>query len=250
MRIIPISQQATGAFNQGKIVENKPIGFPRDGGFVRPYSALFYWARAEGLADSTIEVHPHQGFEIMSFILEGRIRHFDTKLNDWKPLEAGDAQVIRAGNGISHAEHIERDGVIFQIWLDPDLSKTLQQEASYDDYRAADFHQSIEHGTIITHYAGQHGKMRLDTPGADIRKLTLTTDSFSWQGDKQVTRSLYIIKGSGTFNGKTVEQDDYIIIDDEADLQITPHDSGLIIFAISTPTVTDYPTYTQRLMSS
>ncbi|MBL0007526.1 MAG: hypothetical protein IPP25_10210 [Saprospiraceae bacterium] len=70
MRIIPISQQASGAFNNGKIIENKPIGFPQDG-FVRPYSSL-YWALAEGLLDSTIGLHPHQGFEIMSFCPEGK----------------------------------------------------------------------------------------------------------------------------------------------------------------------------------
>jgi hypothetical protein len=54
MRIISKSQQAVGAFNHGQIIENKPIGFPQDGGFVRPYSTLFYWARAEALVDSTI----------------------------------------------------------------------------------------------------------------------------------------------------------------------------------------------------
>ncbi|MBK9983337.1 MAG: pirin family protein [Saprospiraceae bacterium] len=139
MRIISKSQQARGAFNNGQILENKPIGFPQDHGFVRPYSSLFYWARAAGMVDSTIGLHPHQGFEIMSFVLEGNIRILIRKMNAWKPLQAGDVQIIRAGNGISHAEHIERGGVIFQIWVDPDLSKTLDKEASYDDYKEVDF---------------------------------------------------------------------------------------------------------------
>ena len=49
MRIIPIASQGRGSFNNGQILENKPIGFPQDGGFVRPVSSLFYWARAEAL---------------------------------------------------------------------------------------------------------------------------------------------------------------------------------------------------------
>jgi len=248
MRIIPISQQGTGAFNNGQIIENKPIGFPSDGGFVRPYSSLFYWARAEGLIDSTIGLHPHQGFEIMSFVLEGNIRHFDTKMNDWKPLEAGDVQIIRAGRGISHAEHIHKDGVIFQIWVDPDLSKTLQQEASYDDYKGSAFQVTETGGTSIIHYAGENGLMHLDTPGVDIRRIKMTTDAFQWEGNKEVIRSLYIIGGSGMLDGKTIEQDDFIIIDDGSSISITPHRGGLDIFAFTVPATPGYPTYAHRMI--
>jgi quercetin 2,3-dioxygenase len=248
MRIIPISQQATGAFNNGQILENKPIGFPQDGGFVRPYSSLFYWARAEGMTDSTIGLHPHHGFEIMSFVLEGNIRHFDTKMNDWKPLTAGDVQIIRAGKGISHAEHVERGGVIFQIWVDPDLSKTLQKEASYDDYKGSDFKRTEVGDTTITYYAGENGLIRLDTPGVDIRRFKLEAEPFTWSGKKEEIRSFYIIAGSGTLNGKTVEQDDFIILEDGADISFTAHEGGMDVFAFSVPVTLGYATYAQRMM--
>ena len=247
MRIIPISQQATGAFNNGQIIENKPIGFPQDGGFVRPYSSLFYWARAEGMTDSTIGLHPHQGFEIMSCVLEGNIRHFDTQMNNWKPLEAGDVQIIRAGKGISHAEHVERGGVIFQIWLDPDLTKTLQKEASYDDYKASDFQKSELDGTSIIHYAGEKGQIQLDTPGVDIRRIKLTGNPFTWNSSKDEIRSLYIIGGSGIVNGKTVDRDDYIIIDDGAEVIMEAHEDGMDVFAFTVPASPGYATYAQRM---
>ncbi|HJW27743.1 MAG TPA: pirin family protein [Saprospiraceae bacterium] len=246
MRIISKSQQATGEFNRGQIIENKPIGFPQDGGFVRPYSSLFYWARAEALIDSTIGLHPHQGFEIMSFVLEGNIRHFDTKMNAWKPLSAGDVQIIRAGNGISHAEHLEKGGVIFQIWVDPDLGKTLGQNASYDDYKASDFKTETINGATISYYAGEKGLMKLDTPKIDIRRILIGSTPFSWTGDKDSIRSLYVIKGSGSINGKTVEQDDYIIIDDGAAIEFTAHEEGLDVFAFSTPVQPGYLTYANR----
>jgi len=247
MRIISKSQQAKGAFNGGQILENKPIGFPQDRGFVRPYSSLFYWARAEGVVDSTIGLHPHQGFEIMSFVLEGKIRHFDTKMNAWKPLEAGDVQIIRAGNGISHAEHIEKGGVIFQIWVDPDLSKTLEKEATYNDYKESDFEKESINGTTIIHYAGDKGLMELDTPKVDIRRLVVDTESFSWSGNKDEIRSLYIVGGSGTINGKTVEQDDFIIVDDGDDISLQSHESKMDVFAFTVPAKTSYATYSQRM---
>jgi redox-sensitive bicupin YhaK (pirin superfamily) len=247
MRIIPISQQASGTFNNGQIIENKPIGFPQDGGFVRPYSALFYWARAEGLIDSTIGLHPHQGFEIMSFVLEGNIRHFDTKLKDWKPLTEGDVQIIRAGNGISHAEHLEKDSVIFQIWVDPNLSKTLAKEASYNDYKETDFQKTQSGTTSIIHYAGENGLMTLDTPGVDIRRLKLKDQPYAWSGDHLLVRSLYIIGGSGEINGKTVEQDDFIIADNGEDILLTPHPDGIDVFAFTVLKDPGYPTYAQRM---
>jgi redox-sensitive bicupin YhaK (pirin superfamily) len=247
MRIIPISQQASGNFNNGQIIENKPIGFPREGGFVRPYGSLFYWARAEGLIDSTIGLHPHQGFEIMSFVLEGNIRHFDTKLNDWKPLTAGDVQIIRAGSGISHAEHLEKDSVIFQIWVDPNLSKTLAKEASYNDYKETDFQQTKAGTTSIIHYAGEKGLMELDTPGVDIRRIKLVDEPFEWDGDQSLVRSIYIVGGSGTINGKTVDQDDFIIVEEGEDLALTPHPGGMDVFAFTVLKDPGYPTYAQRM---
>ena len=246
MRIIPKSQQATGAFNHGQIIENKPIGFPQDGGFVRPYSSLFYWAKAEAMVDSTIGLHPHQGFEIMSFVLEGNIRHFDTKMNAWKPLSAGDVQIIRAGNGISHAEHLEKGGVIFQIWVDPDLSMTLKQNASYDDYKENDFPFEMQGDTRIIYYAGEKGLMKLDTPHVNIRRMKISKDGFTWNTDSGSVRSLYVVAGSGTINGKTVEEDDFIIVEDGGAIEFAAHPVGMDVFAFSTPAEPGYPTYAHR----
>ena len=34
-------KQVSGVFNRGEILENKPIGFPQDGGAQKPFSNLF-----------------------------------------------------------------------------------------------------------------------------------------------------------------------------------------------------------------
>ena len=65
--LIPVEKQARGEFNNGAILENKPIGFPQDGGQLKPYSSLFYWAHAWTPGEkSLIGEHPHRGFEIMT----------------------------------------------------------------------------------------------------------------------------------------------------------------------------------------
>ena len=110
--------QANGNFNNGEILEKKPIGFPQDGGQSRPYSNLFYWAHAWAPTNgSVIGLHPHRGFEICSFVLKGEIEHYDTLLDKWITLKKGDVQVIRAGKGISHSEKLKKVLKFFKFGL-------------------------------------------------------------------------------------------------------------------------------------
>jgi redox-sensitive bicupin YhaK (pirin superfamily) len=244
LRIIPKHLQAHGAFNRGQIIENKPIGFPQDGGHVRPYSSLFYWARAEALVDSTIGLHPHQGFEIMSFVLEGRIRHYDSKNQVWKPLEKGDVQIIRAGSGIQHAEHVEKGGVIFQIWVDPNLQETLEQPASYDDYPASAFPVVSENGHQRTIHIGEGSPLTLDTQPLRITREKVDGEWLITPGEDTIT-SLYIIEGSGLIADQSFGKDDFIIIENEEEI-LMETDGEVDVFRIDVPRETSYPTYAEK----
>lgn len=241
IQIINKEDQAYGAFNGGEIVENKPIGFPREGGPTKPYSALFYWANAIAKVDSTIGLHPHQGFEIMSFVLEGTIRHYDTQLKDWKELKAGDAQIIRAGSGISHAEHMTKGSRMFQIWVDPNLDKTMSQAASYNDYKLSDIPQEQKGDLSITHYAGSQGIMHLDTPNIGIQRWQLS-GNYSIDNIDAI-HSIYMLNGKISINDQQLAVDDYIITNGES---ITLSGEGEL-FIITSPAELDYDTYGARM---
>lgn len=244
IQIIPKERQARGAFNGGEIVENKPIGFPREGGFIRPYSNLFYWAYAEAKTDSTIGLHPHEGFEIMSFVLKGKIRHYDTGLREWRPLKAGDAQIIRAGNGISHAEHLENGGAIFQIWFDPNLQKTLNQPASYDDYTAESLPVRQDGDVSVQTYIGDRAPITLDTPGLEILRFRFEKADYKRAVSKEKIHSLYVISGSFKINGESVKADDFIIVKDADELHVESSEAG-DIFMVSSPANLGYKTYAE-----
>ncbi|MFQ5448269.1 MAG: pirin family protein [Saprospiraceae bacterium] len=246
IQIIPKERQAKGAFNGGEIVENKPIGFPREGGFIRPYSNLFYWAYAEAKVDSTIGLHPHEGFEIMSFVLKGSIRHYDTKLQEWRPLQAGDAQIIRAGNGISHAEFMAKDAVMFQIWFDPDLSKTLSQPASYDDYSSEILPVATDGDVTVKTYIGDGAPITLNTPGLQILRFDFEKADYRKTISPEKMHSLYVINGDAVINGGAVKSNDFVIISDASELHIESTGAG-DIFMISSPPKVDYKLYAEMM---
>lgn len=244
VKIIPKEQQGYGAFNGGEIIENKPIGFPQDHSSVQPYSNLFYWAHAKAVTDSTIGLHPHQGFEICSFVLKGEIRHYDTKLKEWRPLEAGDVQIIRAGNGISHSEWLGKDGEIFQIWFDPDLAKTLDKPASYDDYKSADFPEKKENGATLKTLAGPGSPFRMDTPGVEVFQIELEKGSYSLPAEKGKIYSAYILEGETLLNGENAKESDFVQITEAASIELESL-AGAKVFVIASPENPGYRTYGQ-----
>lgn len=244
VRIIPKEQQGYGAFNGGEIVENKPIGFPQDHSSVRPYSNLFYWAHAKALTDSTIGLHPHQGFEICSFVLAGEIRHYDTKLKEWRPLKAGDVQIIRAGNGISHSEWMGKDGEMFQIWFDPDLTKTLEKPASYDDYRAADFPQKTENGATLKTLVGPGSPFRMDKPGVEVFQIEMENGLCSLPAEKGKIYSAYVLEGEVLLNGEGAKQFDFVQITEASKVELESL-TGAKVFIIGSPENPGYRTYGQ-----
>lgn len=63
--------------------------------------------------------HPHRGFETITYMLSGHMRHRDNAGHEGL-LENGDVQWMTAGRGIIHSEIPEqKDGVMegFQLWL-------------------------------------------------------------------------------------------------------------------------------------
>ncbi len=63
--------------------------------------------------------HPHRGFETVTYMLAGRMRHQDNQGNSGL-LEAGSVQWMTAGRGIVHSEMPEQQSGLmrgFQLWV-------------------------------------------------------------------------------------------------------------------------------------
>jgi quercetin 2,3-dioxygenase len=63
--------------------------------------------------------HPHRGFETVTYVLAGRMRHADNSGNSGL-LTPGSVQWMTAGRGIVHSEMPEQEGGLmwgFQLWV-------------------------------------------------------------------------------------------------------------------------------------
>jgi len=245
LEIFNKKQQASGQFNGGAILENKPIGFPQDNGQLKPYSNILYWAHAWTPRDkSLIGEHPHQGFEILSFVIKGSIKHFDTKLRQWQELGEGDVQIIRAGNGISHAELVQANSAFFQIWFDPDLAVSLKEDASYNNYKISSFKVEGSNGVKVKHYTGKSSPLAMSSNGVEIYEIVVENSSYSLPLDRSKTRSFYVLEGELKANNIDLRQHDFGRFQDEEILHLSTANK-VRFFVIDLLKVPGYITYAQ-----
>jgi len=78
--------------------------------------------------------HPHRGFETVTYVLAGSVRHEDSKGNTGN-LVAGSVQWMTAGRGIIHSEMPQQEAGLlwgFQLWVNLP-SKLKMSEPRYQD---------------------------------------------------------------------------------------------------------------------
>jgi redox-sensitive bicupin YhaK (pirin superfamily) len=70
--------------------------------------------------DTGFASHGHRDMEIITYVRKGAITHTDSMGNEGR-TEAGDVQVMSAGNGVQHSEWNKEDSetTLFQIWIEP-----------------------------------------------------------------------------------------------------------------------------------
>jgi len=81
--------------------------------------------------------HPHRGFETVTYMVEGRMRHKDNKGHEGV-IEPGGVQWMTAAGGIIHSEMPEQeDGLMsgFQLWVNLPRAEKMKP-AAYQEYDA------------------------------------------------------------------------------------------------------------------
>jgi quercetin 2,3-dioxygenase len=99
--------------------------------------------------------HPHRGFETVTYMLAGRMRHSDNHGHSGV-IEAGDVQWMKAGRGLIHSEMPEQDrGLMrgFQLWINLPAAEKMSPPA-YQEFKAAQIPVEAHEGARVRIIAG------------------------------------------------------------------------------------------------
>ena len=100
--------------------------------------------------------HPHRGFETVTYLLAGRMRHKDSAGNEGV-IEPGGVQWMTAGKGIVHSEMPEQDNGLlmgFQLWVNLPASAKMSEPA-YQEFAPASVPlEQRQNGTLVRVVSG------------------------------------------------------------------------------------------------
>jgi redox-sensitive bicupin YhaK (pirin superfamily) len=241
--------QARGAFDGGKITEQKPIGFSGEGSVVKRIGPLFYWAWARAEQEGYIPLHPHQAFEIITYVIKGQAEHGDS-LGTKSVVGAGGAQVMQTGSGVSHEERfIGPDMEGFQIWFEPFIQESIKTPPQYHQYDASAFplfqHDGVQVKTII----GQDSPVELiaDAQMWDVQLFSNAVLEHTIPNGYAVAS--LALQGNGSWIGDIeapFQARDFVVLDAESEQHYhvkANSDEDVRLLLIQVPLKTDYKLY-------
>ena len=183
------------------------------------HGSLRVWNDDEIAPNTGFPAHPHANMEIITYVREGAITHQDSLGNKGR-TEAGDVQVMSAGNGIRHSEYnLEPTKTkIFQIWIEPNT------QGGQPTWGAKPFPKGNRaNGTLVTIASGFAGDKDALPIRADARVLASTLKAGeSAEYETGQARNLYLVPAAGSVevNGVRVNARDGAAISDEARVTI------------------------------
>ncbi|MES2200913.1 MAG: pirin family protein [candidate division FCPU426 bacterium] len=174
-------------------------------------------------------LHPHRDMEIISYVLEGALRHGDS-MGQTGVLREGCAQRISAGKGMSHSEANDSETArvhFLQIWIPP---RKLGAPASYE---SAEFPRATrEAGWVaLATPGGTAGSLRVDQDARiDLTRL-LRGQSRVWNTTPGRRAWVHLAVGAATLNGLALVSGDGVAVEKETALEFkASQDSEILVF--------------------
>jgi redox-sensitive bicupin YhaK (pirin superfamily) len=182
------------------------------------WGALRVWNDDEIAPQSGFPPHPHASMEIITYVRQGAITHEDSLGNRGR-TEAGDVQVMSAGNGIRHAEYNLEDATttLFQIWIMP------RERGGAPSWGAKPFPRGDRAGRFVTLASGLDGDRDALPIRADGRVVAATLKAGQTAEYRLgAARKAYLVPAAGIIevNGTRVAARDGAAIWNEDVLQV------------------------------
>ncbi len=195
------------------------------------HGALRVWNDDEIAPHTGFPPHPHANMEIITYVREGAITHEDS-LGHSGRTEAGDVQVMSAGEGLHHSEYNREDKAtkIFQIWIEP------TSDGGKPSWGAKPFPKGDRSGRFVTLASGLAGDKDALPIRADARVLGATVKKGETLEYKLgAKRHGYLVPAVGTVevNGVQAGTRDGVAIEKEEKVTVTALEDAEILLVDS-----------------
>ena len=188
--------------------------------------------------------HPHRGFETVTYIVDGHMRHRD-HLGNEGDLKSGGVQWMTAGRGIIHEEMPQQENGLlrgFQIWLNLPAA-TKMQPAHYRDIPAAEMPvHELEGGGFVKLIAGTLSieGQALVGPGQSVTTEPIIADIRVAPGQAielpvPATHQamLYVFEGWLAIDGQDVNSAHSVLLGEGSELRIAAGDQGVRVLLLA-----------------
>jgi len=164
--------------------------------------------------------HPHRGFETVTYMLAGRMRHRDSAGNEGLITDGG-VQWMTAGRGVVHSEMPEQnEGLMegFQLWLNLPASDKMRDPWYRDIPNAEVPRFTLESGVTVQVIAGSTHGVDGAVQRAGTEPLYLDIElpaGATFEQPLAVGHNafLYVFRGEAVVGGKGVPQARMAILD-------------------------------------
>jgi redox-sensitive bicupin YhaK (pirin superfamily) len=162
--------------------------------------------------------HGHRDMEIITYILEGALKHEDS-MGNGSVIQPGDVQRMTAGTGVRHSEFngsTDEPVHLLQIWIIPNadnLEPSYEQKAFTVDERRNQLR-------LIASSNGRHGSVTLNQDVSLFASILDPDESVAYSIDQKRYGWLQVARGTIEVNSEQARQGDGVVIVAESSLAI------------------------------
>lgn len=186
--------------------------------------------------------HPHRGFQTVTYMLDGKMRHKDSVGNEGV-IEAGGIQWMNAGKGIIHEEMPEQeDGLLrgFQLWVNLPSGEKMSAP-NYQDIKPHDVNVVKKDDMTVRVLAGSFegclGPVKTDAVDSTFLDVHLSTRGavFSQQLALDNTLFVYVYEGSVDNGDERLESGELGVFGEGESLTVTANEACRFIVVAGKP---------------
>ena len=186
--------------------------------------------------------HPHRGFETVTYMLEGRMRHRDNHGNEGL-LVPGSVQWMTAGRGLVHSEMPEQqEGRMrgFQLWVNLP-ARDKMSEPKYQEFEPARIPRvRPAEGVEVAVIAGRVGDAvgPVDQPTTSPVYLDVSLDagkSWSYALPQDHSGFVYVFEGAADVGTPpaTIRQGQLAVLDGAGDIALRAGEAGARLLVVA-----------------